>query len=69
MEATREEGGAPAKTTTEAPRERMFRRLAKMAAEGELRMPATRVGMEGFVDALENTPRVGATKKVLWMDA
>jgi trans-2-enoyl-CoA reductase len=69
MEATREEGGAPEKTMTESPRERMFRRLAKMAAEGELRMPATRVGMEGFVDALENTPRVGATKTVLWMDA
>ena len=68
VEATREEGGAPAKTT-ESPRERMFRRLEKMAAEGELRMPATRVTMEGFVDALENTPRVGATKKVLWMDA
>ena len=64
----REEGGAPAKTT-ESPRERMFRRLEKMAAEGELRMPATRVTMEGFVDALKNTPRVGATKKVLWMDA
>ena len=68
VEATREEGGAPAKTT-ESPRERMFRRLEKMAAEGELRMPATRVTMEGFVDALKNTPRVGATKKVLWMDA
>ena len=71
-EATREEGGAPAKSLFaggRGARDAMFAHLAEAATRGTLEMPTERLGFEAFAEAVAGGAcGRGGRKTVLWMD-